>query len=153
MKITLVKELHDVPFAVVAKAMDNGMHNISSIDLGRFGRIVKERYGDQPWIAIATHSMGGRTFGLFNGRTPLWFPDETFDAGWHVLTEDDATFVEVESASSGSNIYAARDTISKQWYLRLTVPVVDDVPYQGCYWQAFHAAVSELLVNSKEIAR
>lgn len=145
-KTTLRKIATDISFGWVACALGEGMHNISTSQLVEGGEVekflVEHDLFDRAHIFMATHSMGGRKWVPVEGRKPPFYPEEDVapGGGWHILSDGDANFIHLSSASSGSSLTAEK--VGESWQLTLEVPVLDDgTPYKGCYWKSFHAAL------------
>ncbi len=145
MKNTLKKSEAGLSFAIVAKALGEGMHNISSHELREGGEVEEflREHGltDAPHVFMATHSIGDRDWTLEEGRKPAFYEESCFNGGWHVIREEDASYLYCSSATSGSSLSAEKQR-DGTWTVTLEVPIGDDgQPYQGYYWKYFHQAI------------
>lgn len=127
--------LNATSFEVVAHACDWGMAPRNE---------ALREVGDVPYIAMASHSFGGRIYELRPGTEAVWIDDdqECFEChGWDILTEDNLQYCKCVSASSGSAVEARLNGEGK-WKVTLTLPYEDDGRmYMGCYYERFMEAV------------
>ncbi|MEK9183439.1 MAG: hypothetical protein AAB849_02940 [Patescibacteria group bacterium] len=150
---TLRKVAAGLDFAKVASAFE-GMHNISSHELrdgGEVKEFLRERgLLDTPHVFMATHSMGGRRWKIVEGRHPAFYDEPCFSGGWHVLTDEDCTYLYCESATSGSSLTAEKQK-DGTWTVTLEVPAAaNGEPYKGFYWGCFHSALGLEQPSSEE---
>lgn len=136
---TLCKKVEGLTFAVIVSAMDHS--NICSYIQERVDRFVRENgLADVPHIFMATHSFGDREWGVEEGRKPLFFDEEDLNGGWYIFREEDVKYLFCESATSGSSLTAEKQT-DGTWSLKLEVPIQEEGPYKGAYWESFHKAL------------
>lgn len=131
-------------FAEVARAMGEGMHNISSYELREGGELEsflrEQGLQDVPVILMADHSLGTREWTPTPGSRNSDFPfyeEKCFNGGWYVLTEDNAIRIHCESCTSGSSLMAEKQE-DGTWAVTLEVPWMETGPYKGSYWKTFH---------------
>ena len=95
-------------------------------------------------VALATHSVGGRDWVLHPGSAPGWVEDDFFDGGWVTIRRNDAAWLRLSSASSGTEVEATR-LASGMWELALHLPIqADGTPYMGSYARIFLGATEGL---------
>ena len=109
--------------------------------LGDFSQLPDHLKKDG-FIPVATHSMGRRRVTLCDWAKPEFVKDEHFTGEWNLIGADDATYICFESVGSGSRLIAERHPASKIWNIILEVPVLNDSPYKGRYWESFHRVIS-----------
>ena len=129
-------------FGEVASAMKfSNVGSYMAAELEKF--LIENDLKDADYVLMADHSMGGRSWEFCEGRTPAYLPETAFCGGWYAITEGDAHFLQMSSATSGSFITAVKDLDDDTWGMDLGVPFEEDgvTPYQGAYWKAFHSAV------------
>jgi len=149
----LKKVATGLSFAAIARAMD--WSNVGSYIGEEVASFLTERgLADIPHVFMATHSMGGRNWQIVEGREPAYYEEACFNGGWYILTEEDATYLYCDSATSGSSLTAVKQ-YDGSWTLSLEVPIEEDgQPYQGSYWGVFHNVVENgaVWMSPRELA-
>lgn len=140
--IELTKTVRGLRFEQVAPLAD--WTNIpQGFDFKDFAE--KNGLAGTPFVPVANHSNGGRSWKLRDGvdidDIPL-IPDGVFrnGCGWYCFTEQTIRDLEVTSAGSNSSIAIWEE--DGAWAARLHVPYKES-PYQGNYWNAFHRFLEE----------
>ena len=109
-----------------------------------FWHFVNYNLGTEPFLAVATHSMGKREYHLSSGVSKeeiFTYYDTQFDGEFLLFREKQLDSVTFTSCKSGSELRASRiDDDPPEWTLRLTLPVADAQEYRGAYFTSFAKA-------------
>jgi len=144
---TIKKVVRGIDFGIVVKAMDQS--NVCSYIHEEVEIFLKgKNLINVPHVFMATHSIGGRHWILEEGAQPAYFDEECFNGGWYVLREEEVKYLECQSATSSSTLWAEKQQ-DGFWNLSLEVPVGDDgQPYKGRYYKSFMTALGQEIAEA-----
>lgn len=139
-RTVLRKMATGVDFVTVSKAMNQS--NVGSYIEENVAAFLRERgLEGVAHVFMATHSIGGRNWTVEEKREPAFFEEKSLNGGWYIFREEDVSYLECVSATSGSVLFAGK-MAEGVWDLTLEVPVDENqVVYKGHYWKSFHEAL------------
>jgi hypothetical protein len=130
-------------WATVARALGEGHTNALPWSLVRDALVAHGFAASAPFVAMATHSLGGREWRVTDPDEVPVVEDRRNGGVWHILTGETALFLHLVSATSGSTVTAERegDGIAA-WTVTLTVPRHAETgePFRGQFASCFFDA-------------